>query len=108
MAGLSAQARFEFACTAAHADAFAALHANDLRPAIRPGHGAVVFLTLARIIDAPAARGSSLNRSHTMRNKPEHGQWVEASEAEARDAEDSRRNCGNARRAERFAPLLRF
>jgi len=83
--GLSASGRFEFAYTAAHALAFAALRAHDLRPAIRPGHRAIVFLTLAQTIDAPAALWSSLNRYHTKRNKSEYGQWVEASEAEARD-----------------------
>jgi len=83
--GLSASGRFEFGYTAAHALAFAALRAHDLRPAIRPGHRAIVFLTLAQTIDAPAALWSSLNRYHTKRNKSEYGQWVEASEAEARD-----------------------
>lgn len=85
VAGLSASGRFEFAYTAAHALAFAALRAHDLRPAIRPGHRAIVFLTLAQTIDAPAALWSSLNRYHTKRNKSEYGQWVEVSAAEARD-----------------------
>jgi len=83
--GLSPSGRFEFAYTAAHALAFAALRAHDLRPDRGPGHRAVVFLTLAQTIDAPEALWSSLNRYHTKRNKSEYGQWVEVSEAEARD-----------------------
>lgn len=35
---VSASGRFEFAYTAAHALAFAALRANDLRPDAGPGH----------------------------------------------------------------------
>lgn len=83
--GLSPSGRFEFAYTAAHALAFAALRAHDLRPGMGPGHRAVVFLSLAHTIGAPETLWSSLNRYHSKRNKSEYGQWVEITESEAAD-----------------------
>lgn len=83
--GVSASGRFEFAYTAAHALAFAALRANDLRPDAGPGHRAIVFQSLPHTIGAPDALWSPLNRYDTKRNRSEYGQWVEVTDAEARD-----------------------
>lgn len=83
--GVSPSGRFEFAYTAAHALAFAALRANDLRPDAGPGHRAIVFQSLAHSIHAKEALWSSLNRYHTKRNRFEYGQWIEVTDAEARD-----------------------
>ena len=83
--GLSIAGRFEFAYTAVHAVALAALRANDLRPDAGPGHRAIVFNTLPDTIGVSDAVARSLNRYHTKRNKSEYGDWAEASSADAED-----------------------
>jgi len=85
--GVGPSGRFEFAYTAAHALAFAALRANDLRPDAGPGHRAIVFQSLAHSIHAKEALWSSLNRYHTKRNRFEYGQWIEVTDAGARPVE---------------------
>jgi len=85
VSGLSASGRFEFAYTAAHALAFAALRAHEVRPGAGRGHRAIVFFTLTQTVGVPDTFGSSLNRYHTKRNRSEYGQWVEVTEAEAKD-----------------------
>ncbi|MEP7181659.1 MAG: hypothetical protein ABI886_05690 [Betaproteobacteria bacterium] len=83
--GISASGRFEFAYTAAHALALAALRANAVRPDKGPGHRAIVFLSLAHTVGAPEFLWSPLNRYHTKRNKSEYGQWSRVTDAEAED-----------------------
>lgn len=83
--GVSSTGRFEFAYTAAHALALAALRMRDLRPGAGPGHRAIVFLSLPQTAGAPETLASSLNRYHTKRNKSEYGDWAAVSDAEADD-----------------------
>lgn len=85
LAGISASGRFEFAYTAAHALALAALRANGVRPDQGPGHRAIVFQSLAHTIGAPEDLWSVLNRYHTKRNKSEYVQWTEVTASEAAD-----------------------
>lgn len=82
---VSASGRFEFAYTAAHALALAALRANGLRPDRGTGHRAIVFQSLAHTIGAPEDLWSVLSRYHTKRNKSEYSQWAEITAVEATD-----------------------
>ncbi len=83
--GVSASGRFEFAYTAAHALALAALRVQDVRPGAGPGHRAIAFVMLTQTIAIPESAASSLNRYHTKRNKSEYGDWVVVTDSEARD-----------------------
>jgi uncharacterized protein (UPF0332 family) len=83
--GLSATGRFEFAYTAAHALALAALRANGYRPGDGRGHRAIVFLSLVDTIGTSDTLASTLNRYHTRRNKSEYFASEAITEREAAD-----------------------